>query len=164
MDEHYLFLTFFLFLFVLWIHSFLFIYKHFYPLLTFTSACWVLFSFLISILFQPLLFLLPSLFAISPPHTQYLSFCLFYQPLLHLPLTATLSHMQTLQTCSFSKRSLEESSRETLNKTSYQQHFSSFRRSVCGCLFSSHTNIFIPLTAFLFSTYALSHSPSFIHG
>lgn len=61
--------------------------------------------------------------------------------------------MQTLQTCSFSKRSLEESSRETLNKSSNQRRVS-FLPSISGpvsfCCLSTHTNIFIPLTAFLF--------------
>lgn len=96
-------------------------------------------------------FLLPP----SPPHTPFLSFCLFYHLLLHLPLTYRLSHMQTLQTCSFSKGSLEESSRESLNKSSNQQRFSLYLLcpGLCAVLFPfcSH-KYFLQLFIFSYST------------
>lgn len=108
--------------------------------------------------FQATLPLLFCSLAISPPHMRALSFCLFYQLLLHLPLTDRLSHMQTLQTCAFSKRSLEESSRETLNKSSYQQRFPcTFHLLVCLhlCFLSSPANIFIPFLLLCFCSLSL---------
>lgn len=60
------------------------------------------------------------------------------------------SHMQTLQTCYFSKRSLEGSSTETLNKSSNRQHFPFYpppsRLGACSVSFDLCGQIFfIPL-------------------
>lgn len=55
--------------------------------------------------------LLSFLLAVTSPHAVYLSLCLFYHLLLHVPLTDRISRMQTLQTCCFSQRSSEERTR-----------------------------------------------------
>lgn len=96
------------------------------------------------------LYLQPFLPPSSPAQTLSLSLGVLCHPVLHLLLTDRLSHMQTLQTCSFSKGSLEGSSRESLNKSSNQLRFSSLLSTswpVCCSVFFWLTQIFSSFSA-----------------
>lgn len=91
----------------------------------------------------------------SPPHTLFLSFCLFRHLLLRLPLTDRRSDMQTLQTCSFSKGSLEKSSRKSLNKPQVISIFFPAYLpcpSLCAALFSLRSHKYChPSPIFIFT-------------